>query len=194
MFLAILPEIFKSFAEYERHVNVLVNAGSIEDSSKIWWDIRPSKHYPTLETRIMDVCAYVDDAIALAALVVCILRMLFRLRSANQRWRIYSPMLIRENRWRAMRYSFDEGLIDFARGEVVPFAELIDEILELTAEDAEALGCVREVGHVRTILQRGTSAHRQLKTYARAETSGAGVEDCLKAVVDQLVTDTATGL
>lgn len=189
-----LPERFQSFAEYERHVNVLVHAGTIEDSSKIWWDIRPSHRYPTLETRIMDVCTYVDDAIALAALVVCTLRMLYRLRSANQRWRIYSPMLIRENRWRAMRYSFDEGLIDFARGEVVPFADLIDEILELTAEDAEALGCVEEVGHVRSILQRGTSAHRQLKARERAQAAGKNPEDCLKAVVDQLVAETATGL
>ena len=54
-------------------------------------------------------------------------------------------MLIRENRWRAMRYSFDEGLIDLAKGAVVPFEDLLDELLCLTAEDARALGCVNEV-------------------------------------------------
>jgi carboxylate-amine ligase len=189
-----LPERFQSFAEYKRHVDILINAGLIEDSTKIWWDLRPSNRYPTLETRIMDVCTCVDDAIALTAMLVCTMRMLYRLRLANQRWRIYTPMLIRENRWRAMRYSFDEGLIDFAKGKLVPFEELMDEVLNLVAEDAEALDCVYEIGSVRTILQRGTSAHRQLKTYELSEAAGCSKEDCLKAVVDQLVEETARGV
>ena len=189
-----LPERFQSYAEYRRHVDILINAGVMEDSTKIWWDLRPSNRYPTLETRIMDVCTRVDDAITLAAILVCILRMLYRLRQANQRWRIYTPMLIRENRWRAMRYSFDEGLIDFAKGEIVPFDDLIDEVLRLIAEDAEALGCVNEVGAVRNIMQRGTSAHRQLKAYELAEAAGGSQEDCLKAVVDRLIEDTAKGV
>jgi carboxylate-amine ligase len=189
-----LPERFQSFAEYKRHVDILINAGLIEDSTKIWWDLRPSNRFPTLETRIMDVCTRIDDAIALTAMLVCIMRMLYRLRRANQRWRIYTPMLIRENRWRAMRYSFDEGLIDFAKGKLVPFEELIDEVLHLVAEDAEALGCVEEIASVRTILQRGTSAHRQRKTYELAEATGCTREECLREVVDQLVKDTATGV
>lgn len=110
-----LPERFASHAEYQRHVRVLMDAGLIEDSTRIWWDLRPSAKFPTLETRIMDVCTRVDDSVSLAALLVCIYRMLYRLRTHNQRWRIYTPMLIRENRWRAMRYSFDEGLIDLAK-------------------------------------------------------------------------------
>jgi carboxylate-amine ligase len=189
-----LPERFQSYAEYRRHVDILINAGVMEDSTKIWWDLRPSDRYPTLETRIMDVCTRVDDAITLAAILVCTLRMLYRLRQANQRWRIYTPMLIRENRWRAMRYSFDEGLIDFAKGEIVPFDDLISEVLQLIAEDAEALGCVKEVGAVRNIMQRGTSAHRQLKAYELAEAAGSSTEDCLKAVVDRLIEDTAKGV
>ena len=93
-----------------------------------------------------------------------------------------------------MRYSYDEGLIDFAKGEVTPFRALLDELLGLTAEDAEALGCEAEVGTVNDILARGTSAHRQLKAYELASASGKGQEDCLKAVVDTLVADTAEGL
>ncbi len=189
-----IPERFESFAEYNRHIDILVGAGLIEDATKIWWDLRPSARYPTLETRIMDVCTRMDDAISLAALLVCQLRMLYRLRLANQRWRIYTPMLIRENRWRAMRYSFDEGLIDLAKGRVVPFPELLDELLELVAEDAEALGCEEELADVRNILTRGTSAHRQLKSYESAQAAGNNEDDCLKAVVDTLIADTAGGL
>jgi len=189
-----LPERFQSYAEYQRHVDILINAGLIEDSTKIWWDLRPSGRFPTLETRIMDVCTRLDDAIALAALLICILRMLYRLRLSNQRWRHYTSMLIRENRWRAMRYSFDEGMIDFAKGRLVPFEELLDEIMALTSEDAEALGCETEVAHVRDILSRGTSAHRQLKTHELCAAAGSSQEECLKAVVDTLIEDTAEGL
>lgn len=189
-----LPERFASWAEYQRHVRILTDAGLIEDSTRIWWDLRPSARFPTLETRVMDVCTRVDDAVALAAMLVCILRMLYRLRTRNQRWRIYTPMLIRENRWRAMRYSFDEGLVDLARGVVVPFEDLIDEILTLTAEDADALGCTREIGCVRDILTRGTSAHRQLRDYGLEQAAGKSVEESLKAVVDTLIADTAEGL
>jgi carboxylate-amine ligase len=189
-----IPERFSSFGEYERHVQIMKDAGLIEDSTRIWWDVRPSGRFPTLETRIMDVCTRVDDTVALAALLVCILRMLYRLRRANQRWRLYTPMLIQENRWRAMRYSFDEGLIDLARGEIRPFADLLGELLSLVAEDAEALGCTEEVNSLQQILQRGTSAHRQLKKYELEIAAGSSKEDALKGVVDKLIHDTAEGL
>jgi carboxylate-amine ligase len=189
-----LPEKFQSYAEYQRHVDIMIKAGLLEDSTKIWWDLRPSGRFPTLETRIMDVCTRMDDAIALAALLCCIMRMLYRLRLANQRWRIYSTMLVSENRWRAMRYSFDEGLIDFAKGAVVPFEELLEELLELTAEDAEALQCEKEIASVRDIMSRGTSAHRQLKAHELETAAGKNNDEALKAVVDMLIEDTAEGL
>ena len=188
-----LPERFDSFPEYERHVRVMVEAGLIPDATMIWWDLRPSARYPTLETRIMDVCTSVDDALCLAALAVCTLRMLYRLRGKNQRWRIYSTLLLNENRWRAMRYSFDEGLIDLGKGHIIPFPQLMDELLELVHDDAVALGCVKEVEHVRSILANGTSAHRQLKAYEEALADGASPEEAASAVVDHLIVETASG-
>ena len=185
-----IPEQFSSYAEYERHINILKAAGVIEDASKVWWDLRPSARYPTLEARIMDVCTDLDDAACLAALAVCIMRMLYRLRKNNQRWRAYARMLVTENRWRAMRYGPDEGLIDFGKSEIVPFGELLEELIELTEEDAEALDCAREVAHARTILARGTSAHRQLASYEQALGSGLDRQEALRAVVDMLVEET----
>jgi len=189
-----LPTEFQSYSDYKRHIEILINAGVMEDSTKLWWDIRPSARYPTLETRIMDVCTRIDDAISIAALLVSTIRVLYRLRIKNQRWRDYSSMLIRENRWRAMRYSFDDGLIDFGIGSIVPFEELLDEFVELALEDAKILGCEREVMETKDILNRGTSAHRQLKTYELSITSGKNNEDALKDVVDMLITETAEGL
>ncbi len=189
-----LPESFESFAEYERHLSVMVNARLIEDGTKLWWDCRPSARFPTLELRIPDICTRLDDGVAIAALYRCLLRMLWRLRIANQRWRRYSHMLINENRWRAQRYGLDEGLVDFGKGEVVPVADLVEEMIALTREDAEAFGCVTEVEHARTIVRRGTSAHRQLAIYREAVAGGAAREDALRAVVDWLIEETVAGL
>jgi carboxylate-amine ligase len=189
-----LPEHFASYAEYQRHINTLTANGLIQDTSKIWWDLRPSWRYPTLETRIMDCCTSIDDSIALASLVVCLLRMLYRLRRHNQRWRIYPNMLVAENRWRAMRYSFDEGLLDLARGHLVPFPDLLEEMLELVREDAVTMGCEREVANAREILRRGTSAHRQVAVYEAARARGASEREAMNAVVDWLIVESAAGL
>lgn len=188
-----LPEYFDSHGEYQRHIDVLVKAGVIEDASKIWWDIRPSSRYPTLEMRIADVCTRLDDALSVAALYRCWLRMLYRLRRSNQRWRRYTLFLINENRWRAHRYGIDEGLLDFGRGEIAPFTDLIEEILELLQEDAAFFGCEHELNHMRTIIQQGTSAHRQVRAYEQALAEGMDHESALHAVVDLLIDETLIG-
>jgi glutamate---cysteine ligase / carboxylate-amine ligase len=188
-----MPENFASWAEYARHIEVMVAAGLIEDGTKIWWDVRPSARYPTLETRVMDVCTNIDDAICIAAINVSLLRMLFRLRRSNQRWRTYARMLLMENRWRAMRYSFDEGLLDLGRGAIVPHEENLGELIELVREDSDALGCTAEVEHAWKILERGTSAHRQVATYERAIAAGAAPREALEAVVDMLIQDSRVG-
>jgi glutamate---cysteine ligase / carboxylate-amine ligase len=189
-----LPELFDSWGEFQRHLAVMVRAGLIEDGTKLWWDIRPSVRFPTLEMRILDVCTRLDDAIAIAALYRCLLRMLWRLKRSNQRWRRYAAMLVNENRWRAQRYGFDEGLVDFGKGAIVPYAELLEEMIQLTAEDQEVFGCKREVAETRAILARGTSAHRQLATYRAAIASGAEPREALHAVVDMLIAGTLEAL
>jgi glutamate---cysteine ligase / carboxylate-amine ligase len=189
-----LPDRFSSYADLRRHLDMLIRNGVIENTTKMWWDVRPSPRYPTLETRVMDCCTSIDDAMCLAALVVCLVRCLYRLRERNQTWRHYPNLLIAENRWRAMRYSFDEQLLDLARGELVPFAQLAEELGALVREDAEVLGCRPEIEHLRTILSRGTSAHRQLRTFDDARTAGATHREALQAVVDFLIRETAAGL
>jgi carboxylate-amine ligase len=93
-----------------------------------------------------------------------------------------------------MRYSFDRGLLDLGRGKVLPVPQLAEELIELLLPDAEALGCVAEIEHMRTILSRGTSAHRQLAVYAAAIEAGANDADAQRAVVDHLIATTAAGL
>ncbi|HIP79076.1 MAG TPA: carboxylate-amine ligase, partial [Kiloniellaceae bacterium] len=188
-----LPESFDSFGEYQRHVDAMVSAGLIEDATKIWWDVRPSARFPTLEMRVADVCTRIEDGITVAALYVSLMRMLYALKRDNQRWRKYSNMLIQENRWRAQRYGFDEGLVDFGKGEVVSYGTLLEEIIGLVAEHAGALRCLEEVEHARDILNRGTSAHRQIATYDAAIAAGADKREALAQVVDFLIAETVPG-
>ena len=185
-----LPERFDSYGEFRRHLDALVRNGLIEDTTKIWWDIRPSSRYPTLETRVFDCCTQLDDAVCLAALNLSVVRMLYRLRRENKSWRRYPRMLIAENRWRAMRFGSDGSLLDLARGELVPFNELVEELLSIIRDDAVALGCLAETEHARVILKRGTSAHQQQEVYQMARRQGATDSEALSAVVGWLAKTT----
>ncbi|MBR9839596.1 MAG: carboxylate-amine ligase [Rhodobacteraceae bacterium] len=186
-----LPPHFSNWQDYERSVQALVDLGVIEDSSKIWWDLRPSSRFPTLETRIMDVQPRLEDALMLAALTQCILRMLWRMRRRNLRWRIYENFLIGENRWRAQRYGVTEGLIDFGAQKIVPCAQLFDELIALVEEDAQALGCLEEIERARLVVAEGNSSSRQR---VAAETGGGTEEGRMRAVVQHLIDEFHEGL
>ncbi len=182
-----LPPRLTGWAEYDRTVHILTDLDIIEDSTKIWWDLRPSHRYPTLESRICDVAPRLEDALTLAALIQCLTRMLWRLSQKNQRWRIYDHFLIYENRWRAQRFGTSEGLIDFGRHAIVPMAELVEELIELIEEDAGVLGCTQEIHAARDMLVRGTSSDRQRRVYAGAHEADLDHQGALLAVVHHLI-------
>jgi carboxylate-amine ligase len=144
--------------------------------------------------RMSDICTRLDDGICIAAVYRCCVSMLYRLRLATLLWRRYTHLLLVEFRWRAQRYGYDNGLIDFGKSAIIPYAELLEEMLLLIREDAEHFGCVAEVEHAREIINRGTSAHWQLATYERAKTDGASDKEALHAVVDMLIEETVYGL
>ncbi len=184
-----MPEKFASWQAYQATVDVLIDAGTITDTSKIWWDLRPSLRYPTLEVRIMDVCPLVDDAICLTALIRCLSRAVLRSPPENVE-RQSSLLLINENRWRAQRYGLDESFIDPTTATVMPAAAIIERVLAYIRDDAEFFDCVAEVEHARAIVSRGTSADRQLTRYDYEIEQGADVNDALARVVDQLIEET----
>ncbi|MEP3429399.1 MAG: carboxylate-amine ligase [Roseibium sp.] len=189
-----LPPRFGSYSEYRRTIDVLVTAGVIEDATKIWWDLRPSDRFPTLEMRITDVCPRLDDTVAIAALYRCLCRMLYRLRRANQSWRDYSRFLLAENRWQAQRHGASANLIDFGRKETVAFKDLMEELIELVAPDAAYFGCEAEISHIRMIAAHGTSADRQLDLAGDIPEDSPMDRSRLDAIVDQLIAETQFGL
>ena len=177
-----LPPDFGSWAEYARFVDILLDTESIDEPTKIWWDIRPHPRFPTLEFRVSDICTRVDETICVAALLQAIVAKLIVLRQRNQSWRRYRHHLIEENKWRAVRYGVAGELIDFGRRRAVPLAQLIDELLDWVDEVLDELGCRAEAEYARTIVQGGSSADRQLAVWR--ETGS------LEAVVDRLVEET----
>ena len=190
-----IPPNFTSWSGYRRHVDALVGPGVIEDATKIWWEVRPSDRYPTLELRTCDVCPDLEDALTVAATYTSLLRMLWRRRVENQRWRVYEPFLIEENVWRAQRYPIGElSLIDFGMGELRPYRDLVAELVALVAEDAERLGCEAEVARALVIARHGTSADAQRQAYAAAIATGSDHGAALDAVVDHLIERTTRGL
>ncbi len=182
-----LPPQFSGWSDYERSVSALTDLGLIEDSSKIWWDLRPSAKFPTIESRICDVSPRLETALSIAALIQSLTRFLWRLKTSNQRWRLYDNFLIAENRWRAQRYGVSGGLIDFGQRKVIDFTDLLEEMIDLVREDAEALGCVQEVEGARAILVSGTSADRQRMALEEGLQAGDTRDEALKGVVRHLI-------
>lgn len=178
-----LPQIMDSWSQWERSVEALKMIGVIEDSSKIWWDLRPSSKYPTLETRICDVSPRLETTLTLAALNQALARMLYRLQTQNQRWRMYDRFLIQENRWRAQRYGTSEGLIDFGKRKIVPFEELTRELIELTQEDAEFLQSTAEIENSLTIAQKGNSSEQQRRVLNDSLAAGKDKAEAMRDVV-----------
>lgn len=181
-----LPPRFGSWSAYRRYVDTLIDAGLIEDATKVWWDLRPSANYPTLEARICDASPRIEQTLALAAVFQATLRMLWRLKTANKRWRVYDNCLIDENRWRARRFGCAEGLLDFGLGELVPVPRLVEEWIDLLAEDAEALDSVSDVASLRDTLARGTPADRQRRIFRQAVDGGATPQEAARAVTRDL--------
>ncbi len=193
-----VPPTFDSYSEYEHFVGIMNQVGSLgkakssdkAEATKIWWDARPHADFGTLEIRIADLCTTVDEALCIAALIQAIAAFLLKLRSRNMSWRVYRSAMIDENKWRAVRYGIDGHLVDFGKTEEVPMRFLAMEILDLLDEVVDDLDSRREVEYVKTILDGGTSADRQLATYRKVLAAGQTEQEALFAVVDQLIEET----
>ena len=181
-----VPPTFRTYADYEKIVRMLVNANAIPDASKIWWDIRPHHLYPTLEFRVCDICTRVDEAVCIAGIFQALIAKLWKLRRDNLSFRTYPLALIEENKWRAVRYGVEGHLLDLGQEAERPAKTIILELVAFLDDVLDDLGSRAEVEYAFTILEHGTSADRQLATFERTGD--------LKAVVDQLVVEAAEGL
>lgn len=189
-----IPDAFESEADYADFVALLGQCGLLRDGSFLWWAIRPSARFPTLELRIADACTRVDDSLALAAAFRCLVRAHLRRPTLGMQRSAHTRRLIDENRWQAKRHATCAVFVDEAARAAVPLGQVLEEMLELVAPDAQALGCEAELEHLRTVVRDGTSAHVQLALYRAQRDNCRTREQALSAVVDWLRQATVAGL
>jgi carboxylate-amine ligase len=178
-----LPPLFADWGQYHAYTEVLRNAGIIRDPSYIWWAIRPSHAHSTLELRIPDPCTSIEDALTIAALYRSLVRALAMDRSLNAQ--IGSPErgLADENKWRVQRFGLRAELVDpFQERVAVDLATIVRHLVDWLRPHAAALDCQTEIERVEVILDRGTSADRQLAIYDEAISAGSSSNEALAKV------------
>ena len=187
-----LPHLFQDRADYERFVAAMVRAQAIADASFLWWTLRPSTHYPTLELRVADSCTRLEDTLAIAALFRCLVRLVVRRPDLNRGLTGTSCAIAAENLWRAQRGGIKASFLD-EDGGVLTCADYLAAVLASVAEDAAELGCAREVERTREIVATGTSADHQLALFAQERERSGSAGEALAAVIDWLAATTRPG-
>lgn len=188
-----LPDRFADYAEFERALSVLTATGAIEDASKIWWDVRPSAKWPTVEIRMMDVMPLVDDALALAALCRCLCRMLWRKDQEGGAAEFAPRLAVNENRWRAIRYGASATLIDHREKRLVPMRDWVAALCAELRDDAKYFACEAELARLRHIAETGTSADRQLTIFKATMEQEGSMEEAFRKVVSAVMKETKRG-
>ena len=183
-----VPEPYSSLSDFEHYVQSLVSAGVIDNGKKIWWDIRPHPFFDTVEFRICDMPATLEDTLALAALCQALVAKLAWLHRRGLGMHILPRYFIEENKWQAMRYGLDGEIIDFVHGRALPMRDAISEMLDFVDDVLDDLGSRREIHYLRMLLEdpRGTGADRQIAIYRQTGS--------LDAVIRYLIEQTAPGV
>ncbi|MDI9337123.1 MAG: carboxylate-amine ligase [Alphaproteobacteria bacterium] len=160
-----IPDYFESYDAYETYINLLIKTNCIDNAKKIWWDLRVHPFFDTLEFRICDVPMTIQETICIAALFQAICVKLYKLRSKNLNFNMYQRTVINENKWRASRYGIEGKLIDFGKETEVNTKELLLELLDFVDDVLDDLDSRSSAEYMKTILQNGTGADRQLAVY-----------------------------
>jgi carboxylate-amine ligase len=180
------PHVFSSRAEYDRLVEALVSTESIEDGTKIYWDVRPSARFETLEFRITDVCLTIDEAVMTAALARALVRTCYAEVMRDEAMADVRPELLRAAKWRAARYGLDADLVDVVSGRAHPAREMVEKFLAFLRPSLEEHGEWEETSAlVRETLDGGNGATRQREVYMR---SGSHAD-----VIDFILAETEKG-
>jgi glutamate---cysteine ligase / carboxylate-amine ligase len=190
-----IPDHFGGQAEYDAFVQGLLQAGVIPDPGQLWWSIRPSARFPTLELRLCDSCTRLDDALCIANLFRCLVRALVRQPELGRARTSLTRMLVEENRWQAKRHGVRAVFVDEVHGgRREPLAETLERLLDLVAPDIEYFGCQADVLHARTVIARGSSADHQRILYRVSRDAGADRIEACREVAHWLIAATRSSV
>ncbi|MGY1837994.1 MULTISPECIES: glutamate--cysteine ligase [unclassified Modestobacter] len=182
-----LPYQLTDWAGFEEYMGTLVAAGAIESVREVWWDVRPHPDFGTVELRICDGLPTLDEIGAVAALAQCLVEQLDTQLDRGYTLPTPAGWIVRENKWRAVRYGLDASIVVDEQGTVAPVREALDELVEELLPTARKLDCEAELLDVRRVLATGASYQRQ-----RAVAAAHGGD--LHPVVDSLVAELRDGL
>ncbi len=189
-----LPNPMYSAADYEELLDNYRRMHFISDGSELWWDIRPSQHYPTVELRICDLCTLLEDALCIVAVYACLVRWLLRQYQAGTLPQEPLTEIIAENRWLAQRYGVLAFLGNTTDGGRSDIGDLVTQLVETLSDDARALDCESELRHALHIVSNGSSADRQTDHFRLRVLEGDSKDQALLSVVDQILAETREGL
>ena len=163
----------RSRREYDDLVERLLATGVLRDRGMLYWQVRASERYPTVEFRMADVCLAVDDAVLLAGLARALTRTCVLAEQRGEPEQDLPAEVLRAATWRAARFGVDGELLDPERGVPVPAAAVVTALLEHVRPALEEAGDAAEVDELTgAVLSRGSGARRQRAAYARRGETG----------------------
>ena len=162
-----LPPLFDNYTDYAEAVGFMEATGAITDYTHLWWDVRPHPRLGTIELRVMDVQTRLEDTVALAAYVQCLVKQLIDQVEEGHPPTRYNRMLLAENKWLAARYGLDAPLMDLAQDRRVkmPARTLARRRLRELRPIARELGCSKQLSRIEFICDKGSGAQRQLQVW-----------------------------
>lgn len=180
------PPYFEDLEEYHQFLTGFIQSGVIPDATMLYWDIRLSEHFPTIEFRIADVCTTIDEAMMLAGLVKALVRTSYEDTLAGTPYPATKSELLKAAHWTAARYGVSANLIDLRKSSAVSAEEYMQQFLAYLQPALEAEDDWDTVMPlVNRILAQGNGASRQRRWLKHGG---------LKDVVDQLIAATAAGV
>ena len=189
-----VPRELNSKAEFDRLIADYQRMEFIGDGSELWWDIRPSHTFPTIELRICDICPRLEDTLGIVALYAALVRWLSRQAREGRLPPEPPTEIITENVWLAQRYGVLAFLGDTMEGGRVDIADMVARLVDDLSDDAQALGCENELRHILDIIREGAGADRQIDCYRLSLLDGATKEEALRSVVDMTLAETTAGI
>ena len=161
-----ISDPFTGWHDYAAYVAFLERAESIQESTELWWSVRPHHRFGTVEVRICDGQTDLRNSLALCALMLGLIAEFCAQVDEGRPHPVYPRGLIEENLWRAERHGIEGSLIDLRTGRSRPARKAIGELLESADARAAGLGLSPWLTRVATILEEGNGAMRQRRLLA----------------------------
>jgi carboxylate-amine ligase len=167
------PPTFGNWADFERHAEVLTASRSIDSLKDLWWDVRPSPVYGTLEVRICDALPTLSETVALVALMQAYVARCEDMRRGGHEFAPPPTWLIRENKWRATRWGIDAEIVVDERGTVRKLRAELERMLVECEPYARRLDCLAELRRIAAMADGGCSYRRQREVYRHTRSCAA---------------------